>query len=86
MKNTSRWCGAFALTLCISFAHAQTGQQSAGDSPAAQQARATREAVTEKQRQLFDEKSIPVDTQARPTATPLDLPQDEADAPGAVQK
>lgn len=85
MKNTNRWCCAFALTLSLPVAHAQTAQPSA-DSRAAQEARATREAVTEKQKQLFDEKNIPVETQARPTTTPLDLPQDEADAPGAVQK
>lgn len=85
MNKTNRWCGALALTLCLPFAHAQTGQPST-DSRAAQEARATREAVTEKQKQLFDEKNIPVETQSRPATTPLDLPQDEADAPGAVQK
>ena len=44
MNKTNRWCGALALTLCVPFAHAQTGQPAA-DSRAAQEARATREAV-----------------------------------------
>jgi hypothetical protein len=86
--NKSGPCrGALALALCIPFvlAHAAPADQApVSETPAAKAARAEREAVAEKQKQLFDDKNIPVEPQAGPT-TLIDLPQDEADAPGAVK-
>jgi len=85
MKNPGQWCCALALALCIPAVQAQTGKPSAADTEAAKQARATRAAQAEKQKQLFEEKNIPVEAQAK-RAAPIDVPVDNTDAPGAVKQ
>lgn len=90
MTTTSHWCGALALALSLPLAHAQTSPSNAtnnaADTQGAREARTTRQAQAEKQKQLFEEKNIPAAAQAGPTATPIDVPLDEADAPGAVKQ
>lgn len=90
MKNPRQWRCALALAFCISSlcvpaVQAQTSKPTAADTEGARQARAAREAQAEKQKQLFEEKNIPVATQSR-QAEAIDVPVDDADAPGAVKQ
>jgi hypothetical protein len=87
MQHSRHWCWALALTLSVPAVHAaQATKSAASETRAAKDARAAREAVAEKQKQLFEEKNIPVATQAQGSATVIDLPLDATDSPGAVKK
>jgi hypothetical protein len=87
MQHSRHWCWALALTLSAPAVHAAQGNQPAvSETQAAKDARAAREAAAEKQKQLFEEKNIPVATQAQGSATVIELPADQSDSPGAVKK
>lgn len=87
MKKTVQWCCALALAASIpAVCAAQAGKPPAGDSQGAKEARNKRDALAEKQKQIFEEKNIPVETPEARSTTLIDLPPDEADAPGAVEK
>ena len=78
---------ALVAALCAVSAHAApTTKAEAAETAAARQDRAARAEFVEKQKKLFEEKGIAVDAPVRQSSTLVELPQDETDAPNAVQK
>ena len=67
-------------------AHAGTSKAAAIETAAAKQDRAERAAFLEKQKALAEERGVAVEAHPKASATVIDMPQDETDAPGAVKK
>jgi hypothetical protein len=78
---------ALVAALCALPVHATpTSKAAVAETAAARQERAARAEFVEKQKKLFEEKGIAVDAPVRQSSTIVELPQDETDAPNAVQK
>lgn len=65
---------------------APASKATAADTAAAQRERAERAAFLEKQKALAEEKGVAADAPAASSTVIMAMPQDEADAPGAVRK
>lgn len=72
---------AFSLTASA----APAAKMDPSATAAAQKERAERAAFLARQKALAEEKGIAVDSQPQESAPIVDLPQEEADAPGAVK-
>jgi hypothetical protein len=77
---------AFLSPLSFSAHAAPAAKTDPSATAAARKERAERAAFQAKQRALAEDKGIAVDSQAQASSPILDLPQEEADAPGAVKQ
>lgn len=76
---------AFLAAFSFTVSAAPAAKTDPSTTTAAQKERAERAAFLAKQKALAEEKGIAVDGQPQASAPIVDLPQEEADAPGAVK-
>jgi hypothetical protein len=87
MNKTMKMACVSALWACACLgAHAEPSNKAvATETSAAKEARLEREAVAQKQTEIFERKNIPLANDTAP-AMLLDAPVDERDSPGATKK
>ncbi|MBB3219516.1 hypothetical protein [Pseudoduganella umbonata] len=85
IPRLGQWGLASLLCALSAYAAADT-RTAATDTAAARKERAARADHLDKQKKLFEENRIGSDAPARESAPVVDLPQEEADAPGAVKQ